>query len=443
MMASAAVSAAPNTNNVLDEKVVFGHERSAGGANTLLLMQSDLDLVNVNVNEPPVVNHVSPTHSDPDVPSMDRSLANAPLGAPGTVPSFINPYAAPFVSQQHLPPPPPVQQQQQLTPNRALYGASEKSLPIRKPTGSFASTHSTSPLTVPQSSPFYQDLGLMSSSMLSNSVSLGLSGGLSAPTNGSLAFSSSANSRPLHFHEPFHESDALHEGFLDSSSDFFGDSLSSLNSLNGDSRLGNNGHIDLLSSLRENSKELRDDSSLVDEYSPAISLGLSSNLSGGAATLASRTGAPYPPSSRSRYGQQGPLHNDGYPEYEYDTSVPNLDPYHQATNQVKLRAQSYPSQQPHMGGMGSGLEEYAPEGGYQSNYGYHNDNNMYGNGGGQGQYGQQPPTYGAPPNRGQMVRSNSRPLMNPPQPQGMQQQQQQQQPKFQHKRYDVAQQFKK
>lgn len=442
MMTSAAAAAPVSNlnNNVLDEKVIFGHERSAGGANTLLLMQSDLDLVNVNVSEPSTstTSNVSPTHSDPDnnvttAASLDRaSLKNVQLGAPGTVPSFINPYAAPFVSQQHqLPPAPPPAQQ--LSP-WASHGANDKNLSMRKPSGAIGSSqasalpsalHSSSPLTVPQSSPFYQDLGLMSSNILSNSVSMGMSGGLSASTNGSLAFSSSS-SRSLQFHD----SD-LHDSFLDTTSDFFGDPLASLT---GDARSGN-GHIDLLSSLRENSKEFRDESAAAEEYPPAINLGLSSNLSGSAATLASRAAAPYPPNNRARYPQQAPLHSDGYPEYEYeyDTSVPNLDPYHQAGNQVKLRAQSYPSQQPHAGGMSSGLEDYGLEGAYQSNYGYHNDT-LYGNG---GQYGQPPAPYGTP-SRGPLVRSNSRPLMNQqPQQQGMQQ------PKFQHKRYDVAQQFKK
>lgn len=478
-MTSAPISGpalAMSAGSALDGKVVFGHERSAGGANTLLLMQSDLDLVNVNVSESsPTVSTVSPAHSeqqqqqDRDGAGLDRlSLKNVHLGAPSTVPSFINPYAAPFVSQQQQPQHLPSAPQQQLSP-WSSHGANDKNIPIRRPSGTLvnnqsASFNSSSPLTGPQSSSFYQDLGLMSSSILSNSVSMGMSGGLSAPSTGSLAFSSTSSSRSHSM--KFHESD-LPEGFLDPNSDFFGDPLSSLTG--GDARSGNNNdHIDLLSSLRENSKELRDDSSSAAEEYPLSLSSASHSLSGGVASLASRN-APaqqYPPNNRSRYqqhGQQPPQqYGDGYPDYEYDTSLPNLDPYHQAAsnNQVKLRSQTYPSQQPqhqpqqpHMGmgmggGMGLGLEDYGGhEGAYQqAGYSYHNDGGLHSNvhGGGGGQYGQQQPTspvYGASSGRAPMVRSHSRNMLL--QSQQQQVQGMQQQPKFQHKRYDVAQQFKK
>lgn len=383
------LSAAPvsHSNSVLDEKVVFGHERSAGGANTLRLMQADIDLTNVVGSE-----SVAPIRPINDAQSLQIGVV------PSNTAPFHNPYAAPFVPGQALP---PSRKVQQILP--PAIGQQPSSL------------HGNTSLAGPTPpSYFQQDLNLMSNSVLNSGVSL--SKGSNGSSNSSLAGGSSRLLYDMDFQD----------NLLDGSADYFGDTLS----LNGEPRSATH---DLLSSLRENSKELQSD--LLEEYPPAINISLNPGLGGNS----SRSVPTYAANNRSRF-QPAAQGLDGFTG-DFDFEAPGNgahDIYHQAAAVPKPRA--YGSQQAqHLGqedynAPGPGADVgYIPNtyGGYHGAADYQQQHQPYGQGG--------PAAYGPGP-RG-MVRTNSRPLMLNPQQQ--QQQVPLQQPKYQHKRYDVAQQFKK
>ena len=199
MLVPTASAAASHTNNTLDEKVLFGHERSAGGANTLRLMQSDIDLVNVVGAEPPQpsTHHQQQPH---------------------------NPYAPPFVPAQAM------------APSRKVTNTNGH-LQQQAPALSL-SLHGGSSLSGQPASYFQQDLNL------SNGLGLGntsLNKG-NVSSNSSLA-GSTGPSRLLY---DLDYQDALLDG-----TDYFGDTLS----LNGDARVTTS---DLLSSLREDTLQVDD-----------------------------------------------------------------------------------------------------------------------------------------------------------------------------------------
>jgi len=491
LVPTAAAAPVSHSNSVLDEKVVFGHERSAGGANTLRLMQSDIDLVNVVGGA-----DSNRLHND----SQSQSLQ---IGAVSSSTTFHNPYAAPFVPGQALPHSrkvlvnghAPHQQHQQHQQQHPQHQAAAQ-VPL-----TLHGAAVTTPLTInPTPSSYYQqDLSLMSNSVLNSGVSLnnkgnsngGNSNGGNISSNSSLA--GGGPSRLLYDLD-------FQDTLLDSASDYFGDSLS----LNGDSSSVGRGASNnlLLSSLRENSTELRDDS-LLDEYPPAINLsnlgglnslglgsGLTSGLGGG---NAARGGAgAFGSNGRSSSGlsrYQG-LEGFGNSDFDFETSSQSShDAYHQAAsgggggsiNGGTGKARGYTG--PHLlggeefgvgGDASSANSAYIPNtyGGYHGAADYqhqpppqqqqgpqghaaHHPQQQHqlqqhapggyggpgGYGPGQGQQGQGPHGHGQ--QRG-MVRSNSRPLMLNNQGQPIQQQQQHhhhQQPKFQHKRYDPSQQF--
>lgn len=505
LVPTAAAVPVSHSNSVLDEKVVFGHERSAGGANTLRLMQSDIDLVNVVGGA-----DSNRLHNDSQSQSQSQSLQ---IGAVSSSTTFHNPYAAPFVPGQALPHSRKVhvnghashQQHQQHQQHQAaapvpltLHGAAVTPLSIH-----------------PTSSSFYQqDLSMMSSSVLNSGVSLnnkGNSNGGNISSNSSLA--GGGPSRLLYDLD-------FQDTLLDSASDYFGDSLS----LNGDSlsasgagRGGSNNL--LLSSLRENSTELRDDS-LLDEYPPAINLSSLSGLNGlnslgmasgltssglGAGNAGARGGvAAFGSGGRSSSGltrYPGGLEGFGNTDFDFETSSQSShDAYHQAASGSSVtggggggggggsinggngKGRGYTG--PHLlsgeefgvgGDAGSANSAYIPNtyGGYhgaadyqhqppqqqQQQHGHpahhphqqqqqHHAPGGYGGPGGyvpgaQGQQGQGQVPHGQQQQRG-MVRSNSRPLMLNSQGQPIPQQQHHhhhQQPKFQHKRYDPSQQY--
>jgi len=253
-------------------------------------------------------------------------------------------------------------------------------------------------------------------------------------------------------------------------------------SLNGDARVTTS---DLLSSLRENSKEFREDSLQVDDFSSSgLGLGgsLAAGLGGGAAN--SRANGSYGGANSNGRGRYPPSQSlDGFSgEFDFEAAAAaSLDPYHQAATS----ATSTSSAAAGAGGAksryganahllsGAGVDDFNPSvdaayipntyGGYHGAADYQAQHGQHGQHGHhqapppphhhhpqhaqQYGHGQQPaPTAYGPGARG-MTRTNSRPLMLNPQgqPIGQQQQpqQQQQQHKFQHKRYDASQQFKK
>lgn len=360
-------------------------------------MQSDIDYVNVVGSEP-----LAPQRSNSESQSLQ-------IGAVSSSTTFHNPYAAPFVPGQNAP------QSRKVHVNGHAPSASNQQQTPMSLHGSAAS------LTAPAASSFYQqDLNLMSSSVLNSGVSLGKGGNISS--NSSLAGGPSRLLYDLDFQD----------SLLDSGGgDYFGDSIS----LNGDSRSATN---NLLSSLRENSMELRDDS-LLDEYPPAInlsSLGSLSNLSSGL-NGASRPGGGFGANGRSNSNRYQGV--DGFGgEFDFETSSNSShDAYHQASS-ANTTAKSRGYTGPHLlGGEEYGVSPdpspYIPNtyGGYHGAADYQQQHHQQ-----QHQYASAPAGYGPGP-RG-MVRSNSRPLM-------LNQQQQmsqgQQQPKFQHKRYDPSQQY--
>lgn len=476
LVPTAAAAPVSHSNSVLDEKVVFGHERSAGGANTLRLMQSDIDLVNV-------VGGADTNRHHNDTQSQSQSLQ---IGAVSSSTTFHNPYAAPFVPGQALP------------HSRKVHvnGHTANQQHQHQPSAQVPLTlHSAavSPLSVNPPSFYQQDLSLMSSSVLNSGVSLGKgnSNGGNISSNSSLA-GGGGPSRLLYDLD-------FQDNLLDSSSDYFGDSLS----LNGDSSsrgVGGSNNL-LLSSLRENSTELRDDS-LLDEYPPAInlsslsglnSLSLASGLTSGlGGANAARGGAgAFGSNGRSSSGlgryQGNGLESFGNTDFDFETSSQSShDAYHQAAgggsvtgggsiNGSNGKARGYTG--PHLlageefgvGGAGGSdaNSAYIPNtyGGYHGAADYQHQQQHqqhpshpshhphppqhhqagYGGPGGygpgqQGHGGQQQQQRG-------MVRSNSRPLMLNNQGQPMQQHGHQhghqQQPKFQHKRYDPSQQYNK
>ena len=370
-------------SGIVDERAVFGHERSADG-DALRLMQSDVDLASVN----DALN--TPTSKESDTSSLDKTSTVSASGP-------HNPYAPAFVPQQ------------QSVAQRAL---DKQSIPVRKtaPLGASQqpSLRVSSPLSVSSSSPYYgNDLGLISSAVLGSGVSLSIGSG--ANTSGPVISSSSSvcssNSRLQ-----YSDTDML-DGFLDSNSDYFGDSLGT-----------SSGHNALLSSLRDNSKEFSD-MMLSDDYNSDINLGVLSNCNNHSQG-----------SGSNGYSNSSDLYGSG-------THDVLGDGYHQAGSSAALRGHAYQAQSnPDLYHRGAGMEDYGHDT-YGQGYGGYRDTAQHGGGGymysGQSQ-GPGQLHYGNASSRGSLMRTNSRPLLIPPQSQlGANSQ------KFQHRRYDVSSQYKK